>query len=110
MLVTRKWRVGTPECGDRHVWLEKNKGFVSTSIGGHIPEGHETLGGGSWTRGEKPLTDCSVSKDDEKARVIYPLDLEATIRILPFCECRLNIPRFKLLGEACERENASDAG
>ena len=58
---------------------------------------------------EMILTDRGICENDEKTRVIYPLNLETSVRIIPFGEGSLDVPCLKLLGEACEGQDACNA-
>lgn len=69
--------------------------------------------GESWWWESKSLEICAFSDDgilehDEKAGVVLPLDLEATVLILKFGECILDVFRLELLWETGEIEDASD--
>lgn len=73
-----------------------------------------TIGRGeNWWRESKGLEICAFGDDgilehDEKARVVLPLDLEATALILKLGKCILNVFRLELLWETGEIEDASD--
>ena len=58
----------------------------------------------------QPRTDGGIIKDNQEASIVNPLDLEAAADTLPLGEGGLDVPGLKLLGEASEGENASDAG
>lgn len=49
-----------------------------------------------------------ILEDNEKAGVVLPLDLEATVLILKLGESILDVFRLELLGEAGEVEDAGD--
>jgi hypothetical protein len=53
-----------------------------------------------WLRGKGGRTNYSVSENNEKASVIYPLYFKAPICILPFRKSELNVARLELLGKA----------
>lgn len=87
--------MGRQGFGDMRVWLRIENIACKQHAQGQVNE-------------DNALTDDGILEHDEKAGVVLPLDLEATVLILKFGECILDVFRLELLWETGEIEDASD--
>jgi hypothetical protein len=57
----------------------------------------------TWRYLENMLTDGGVVEDDEKRRIVFPLNFETSTGGFPFRECRVDVFSPELLGKTRQR-------